>query len=73
MIDPKTYASLLQAPQEAIPSAAEIARMQRRELSFVLHAWNQFRMQEVLAEMEDRRMAVRRRILSELSRLDRAH
>jgi len=73
MIDPKANASVLQAPQEAAPSAAEIARMQKRQLSFVLHTWNQFRMQEALAVMEDRRMAARREMLSELSRLDRAH
>jgi len=73
MIDPKTDASVLQVQEEAASSAAEIARMKRRQLSFVLHTWNQFRMQEALAVMEDRRMAARKKIFSELNRLDRAH
>jgi hypothetical protein len=76
MIDPKTNASVLQAPQQAAPCAAEISEMQTQRLSFVLRSLNQptqSRMHEALAVLEDRRMAARKRISSELNRLDRTH
>ncbi|HLH11897.1 MAG TPA: hypothetical protein VKV77_08465 [Methylovirgula sp.] len=74
MIDPKTYSSLLQvSAQETAPSAAEIAKLERRQLSFILHSWNQFRMQEALAVMEERRLAARHKVLAELGRFDRTH
>ncbi len=76
MIDPKTNTSVLQAPQQAAPRTAEISETQRQRLSFVLHSWNQptqLRMHEALAVLEDRQMAARKKILSELNRLDRAH
>lgn len=70
MIDPKEYSPRLQARREAGPAEA---RAQRWQASFVSHTWNRFRIQEALAAMEDRRLAARSRILSELSRIDCTH
>jgi len=64
MFDPKTDASVLQAPQETARSAVENAEMQKQRLSFVLSSRNRptpSRIQEAFAMLERRRLAARKK------------
>ncbi len=73
MIDPKANVSVLLALQEVATSAAEA---QRQRFSYLFSNWmapRDSRVQVTLVALEDRRIAARRKILAELSRMDRFH
>ncbi|MEI9914861.1 MAG: hypothetical protein WDN02_08650 [Methylovirgula sp.] len=76
MIDPKANMSVLLTLQEVATSAAEAAEAQRERFSHLFSNWiapRDSRVRVTLVALEDRRMAARRKILDELSRLDRFH
>jgi hypothetical protein len=74
MIDPK--ANTLLALQEVAISAAEVAEAQRQRFAYLFNAWmapRDARVRTALVALEDKRMAARRKILAELSQIDRYH
>jgi hypothetical protein len=74
MKDPK--ANVLLALQEVAISAAEVTEAQRQRFSYLFSSWMAPRDSRVLVALialEDKRMAARRKILAELSRMDRLH
>jgi hypothetical protein len=76
MIDPKANVSVLLTLQEVATSAAEAAEAQRQRFSYLFNNWiapRDSRVRVTLVALEDRRMAARRKILAELSRIDRLH
>jgi hypothetical protein len=76
MIDPKANVSVLLTLQEVATSAAEAAEAQRQRFSYLFNNWitpRDSRVRVTLVALEDRRMAARRKILAELSQMDRFH
>jgi hypothetical protein len=76
MIDPKANMSVLLTLQEVATSAAEAAEAQRQRFSYLFSNWiapRDSRVRVTLVALEDRRMAARRKILAELSQMDRFH
>jgi hypothetical protein len=76
MIDPKANVSVLLTLQEVATSAAEAAEAQRQRFSYLFSNWitpRDSRVRVALVALEDRRMAARRKILAELSQIDRFH
>jgi hypothetical protein len=74
MKDPK--ANVLLALQEVAISAAEVTEAQRQRFSYLFSSWmapRDSRVRVALVALEDKRMAARRKILAELSRMDRLH
>ncbi len=74
MKDPK--ANMLLALQEVAVSAAEATEAQRQRFSYLFTTWiapRDVRVRVALVALEDRRMAARRKILAELSKIERFH
>jgi hypothetical protein len=74
MKDPKANALL--ALQEVAFNTAEAAELQRQRFASLFNAWvapRDMRVRVALVALEDRRMAARRKILAELSQMDRLH